>query len=114
MAYWRWRAYDSNTTEHSGVKESPRFELVVIEIIQSGLHPGPIDKISYDEYIKLRPYMSRLDKLNEFKRKLQPSDKIQLPKTKLPKWVLQWIIKIVVLLLVGCASVLLTYHYLKQ
>lgn len=77
MPYFKWRAYDDSAQEHSGIDEAPRYELVVLKILQRGWTPACIDKIEYDEFLKLRSAYVRLTKFEHIKKKIQAKNEPQ-------------------------------------
>lgn len=114
MAYWLWRAYDDQAQQTTGVEEANRYEAVALKILQRGLTPGPIDRIAYEEYKRLLPYQTRINRLEEFKRKLQPNDEIPPARGRFPQWMRRLAWHAIGLLVVGTLSVALVYHYWRH
>lgn len=111
MPYYRWRAYDNNALEYTGVDEAPRFELIALKLIQHQLQPASIETIEYDEYRRLHKASQRLDHLRTLKTKFSGPNDIKIPTRKTHSIT---IIKCVMILLIAMLSaVLLLFHYYR-
>lgn len=107
MAYWRWRAYDNQVQESSGVMEEQRYELVAIKLIQQSLNPASIERINFEEYKRFKPLQLRLDNLTRTREKLSP--KSEIPITSPDSFSKSfWRL---ILLVASCLLIYLAYRY---
>lgn len=106
MKYFRWRAYDPDAKEHTGVDEATRFELVVLKLAQQGLSVASIETIEYDEYRKLLVAQRRLNRLKQVRSQFAGED----PVYEIPEKPRRSMLLIVVPLLAACAAILLWYR----
>ena len=98
--YYRWRAYNSQAEESTGVEEAPRFEIIVLRLAQRGLTAALIEKITMEEYIAGRGTQSRISRLQAVKSKFSPD---QIPEAVVPRRrfkIAKWLLALATLKLV--------------